>query len=383
MKQDNLRAAREKADKALEQNSRSPEVQMAAGFVYDRLGEDKKAGTHFEQAVKLGGKDNPDVLNNAGAFQCRKGDRKRGEELFLQAAQSPLYRTPEVAYVNAGNCARADGRPKEAEGYFRQALRQAKADDDPRKAAVMLYNEAVVEKATGRYEEALRLFVESLAQYRRLGDVAGEALCLNSLGSLHLDRAEHEAAGTHLRAGLAVCDRHGLAGPRVYVLSNLAEHALKTGDDEASLAHAQRAIEIAEAAGNRVIASAMKLVLARLALRRGDLPAARSRLAESLDLATAIGNPLLQVEAVSIFADLLEAQGEPGCARLVLAFAAGHPSASAALRDAIRARQGPARAAGGGKRAWPGLSLEELAHGIVAEAGTGHAALVARLEAGK
>ena len=122
MKQDNLRAAREKADKALEQNSRSPEVQMAAGFVYDRLGEDKKAGAHFEQAVKLGGKDNPDVLNNAGAFQCRKGDRKRGEELFLQAAQSPLYRTPEVAYVNAGNCARADGRPTDAERYFRQAL---------------------------------------------------------------------------------------------------------------------------------------------------------------------------------------------------------------------------------------------------------------------
>jgi predicted ATPase/DNA-binding SARP family transcriptional activator len=281
-----------------------------------------------------------------------------------------------------GTCCYRQGRYGEARRYFRQALRQATADNDPRKAAVMLYNEAVVEKATGRYAEALRLFVESLAQYRRLGDVAGEALCLNSLGSLHLDRAEHEEAGTHLRAGLAVCDRHGLAGPRVFVLSNLAEHSLKTGDDDAAMAHAERAIGIAEPAGNRVIASAMKLVLARLALRRRDLPAARARLAESLDLATAIGNPLLQVEAVSFLAELLEAQGEPDCARLVLDFAAGHPSASAALRDAIRTRQGPARAAGGGRRAWPGLSLGELAHGIVAEAGTGHAALVARLKAG-
>src|SRR5690606_1569014 len=122
MKQDNLRAAREKADKALEQNSRSPEVQMAAGFVYDRLGEDRKAGGHFEQAVKLVGKDNPDVLNNAAVFQCRKGNRARGVELFLQAAASPLYRTPEVAYANAGQCARADGRAEEAERYYRQAL---------------------------------------------------------------------------------------------------------------------------------------------------------------------------------------------------------------------------------------------------------------------
>ena len=122
MKQGNLAAARDKIDRALEQNPRTAQTQMVAGFVYDRLGEDRKAQSHFEQAVKLGGKDNPDVLNNAGAFQCRKGDRKRGEELFLQAAQSPLYRTPEVAYVNAGNCARADGRPKDAERYFRQAL---------------------------------------------------------------------------------------------------------------------------------------------------------------------------------------------------------------------------------------------------------------------
>lgn len=122
MKQGNLKAAREKADRALQQNSRSPEVQMAAGFIYDRLGEDRKAAGHFEQAVKLGGKDNPDVLNNAAVFQCRKGDRKRGVELFLQAAASPLYTTPEVAFTNAGLCAREDGRTEDAERYYRQAL---------------------------------------------------------------------------------------------------------------------------------------------------------------------------------------------------------------------------------------------------------------------
>jgi type IV pilus assembly protein PilF len=122
MKQGNLAAAREKIDRALEQNPRTADVQMIAGFVYDRLGEDRKAQSHFDQAVKLGGKDNPDVLNNAAVFNCRKGDKKRGEELFLEAAGSPLYRTPEVAYQNAGLCARSNGRPKEAEGYFRQAL---------------------------------------------------------------------------------------------------------------------------------------------------------------------------------------------------------------------------------------------------------------------
>jgi type IV pilus assembly protein PilF len=71
MKQGNLRAAREKIDRALEQNPRTADTQMVAGFIYDRLGEDKKAASHYEQAVKLAGKNNPDVLNNAAVFLCR------------------------------------------------------------------------------------------------------------------------------------------------------------------------------------------------------------------------------------------------------------------------------------------------------------------------
>jgi len=122
LKEGNLPAARDKIERALEQNPRTAATQMAAGFVYDRLGDDRKAQSHFEQAVKLGGKDNPLILNNAGAFLCRKGDRKRGEGYFLQAAASPLYPTPEVAYLNAGYCAQADGRPQDAERNFRQAL---------------------------------------------------------------------------------------------------------------------------------------------------------------------------------------------------------------------------------------------------------------------
>ena len=179
MKQDNLRAAREKADKALEQNSRSPEVQMAAGFVYDRLGEDKKAGGHFEQAVKLGGKGNPDVLNNAAVFQCRKGSKKRGEELFLQAAASPLYRMPEVAFTNAGHCARADGRPKDAERYFRQALARNPNMPDPLLSLADIQHEAgndmQARAFVQRYHEAAPATAQSVWLGYRIERGAGDS----------------------------------------------------------------------------------------------------------------------------------------------------------------------------------------------------------------
>ena len=121
MREGNLAAARDKIEKALTQNSRTPRTQMAAGIIHDRLNNRRKAQTHFEQAVKLG-KDDPDVLANAAVYFCRYGDYKRGEQYLLQAATSPLYRTPDVAYTNAGRCARANQRPQDAEQYFRRAL---------------------------------------------------------------------------------------------------------------------------------------------------------------------------------------------------------------------------------------------------------------------
>ena len=121
LKQNNLSAARDTIEKALKQHPRTAQTQMTAGLVYDQLGDEKKALSHFNEAAKLAS-DNPDVLNNVAVYLCRKGERKRGEQMFQKAAASPLYKTPAVAYTNAGRCARADGRPKDAEQYFRKAL---------------------------------------------------------------------------------------------------------------------------------------------------------------------------------------------------------------------------------------------------------------------
>jgi type IV pilus assembly protein PilF len=121
LREGNIAAARDKIEKALEQNPRTAKTQMTAGIVYDRLNDRRRATGHFDQAVKLG-KDDPDILNNTAAYFCRYGQYKRGEQYLVQAAQSALNRAPDVAYANAGRCARADNRPQDAEQYFRKAL---------------------------------------------------------------------------------------------------------------------------------------------------------------------------------------------------------------------------------------------------------------------
>ncbi len=82
MREGDLATARDKLEKALDQNPNTPTTQMAAGFLYDRLGEDRKADAAYERALKLS-KNDPNVMNNYAAFLCRKGDKKKGEAYFV------------------------------------------------------------------------------------------------------------------------------------------------------------------------------------------------------------------------------------------------------------------------------------------------------------
>jgi predicted ATPase len=283
--------------------------------------------------------------------------------------------------VLGSSCLRL-GRLEEARGFFRDALREAPATVDPNNAAAMLDNLALVEKSMGHYAQALRLSHQSLLRHRALDDTAGEALCLNNLGALTLDRGEHEAAREHLREGLALCEKHGLVATRALILANLTELAVKVGDADAAEFHAHRALELVHATGNRALASWLKVQTAVLALRRGDFGAARSDLAAGLEAAIALRRPASLFGALDTFADLLAAQGEREAGAQVLRFIATHPSSPPAHRDHARSRlrawpEG-ARADG---RPWPGISLDELAHRIVAEAPAGHAPLIAALRA--
>jgi len=121
LKREQLQVAREKVEKALLQHPRDVTVQLAAGLVYERLLEKKRAEQHFRQALRADAS-SPEAQNALGAFFCRNRQHARGEEMFLKAAQNPLYRTPEVAYTNAGVCARSAGKLERAEQYLRQAL---------------------------------------------------------------------------------------------------------------------------------------------------------------------------------------------------------------------------------------------------------------------
>lgn len=121
LKQNDVVAARDKIEKALQQNSHDAGVQSSAGLVYERLQEPDKADTHYSAALRLAPND-PDMQNNYAVFQCRRGKWDKGLKLFEQAARNPAYSNPEVSYANAGVCARGAGNLQRAEDLFRKSL---------------------------------------------------------------------------------------------------------------------------------------------------------------------------------------------------------------------------------------------------------------------
>jgi type IV pilus assembly protein PilF len=121
LRKGNLQQAKDKIDRSLEQNPRSAKAQSVAGMLYDRLGETSKADGHYQRAVSLE-PNNPDIKNNFAVYQCQKKRFDRGEKLALEAAANPLYKTPEIALLNAGNCARGAGELQRAEETYRRAL---------------------------------------------------------------------------------------------------------------------------------------------------------------------------------------------------------------------------------------------------------------------
>jgi type IV pilus assembly protein PilF len=121
MQENKLEMAKEKLDRAQSEAPHDPKVHSAEGLLYERLGDPKHADEEYRTALRYGPKD-PDIANNYAVFLCRQGRTDEGVKYFQEAAQNPFYRTPEVAYTNAGVCLRNAHRDEDAKQSLHRAL---------------------------------------------------------------------------------------------------------------------------------------------------------------------------------------------------------------------------------------------------------------------
>ncbi len=116
-----LALAQTKLQRALSEDSHNPDVHEALAMLDERLGEATQADKEYRRALDLSRR-SPAILNSYAVYLCSHGRATEGVEMFEEAAVNALYRTPWVAYTNAGVCLRTVHRDQEAMQRFTRAL---------------------------------------------------------------------------------------------------------------------------------------------------------------------------------------------------------------------------------------------------------------------
>ena len=123
LRQGKLKLARERLERAIEQDPKLPGPYTALALLYDRTGDTARAASYYRQALRVA-PDDANVQNVFAFFLCDRGEFEEGQVYFLRAARNPTNRSPEVAFGNAGVCALQKPDQIAAEQHFRSALKR-------------------------------------------------------------------------------------------------------------------------------------------------------------------------------------------------------------------------------------------------------------------
>jgi len=121
LRQGRLDLAVERLQRAIKQAPRLADAHSYLALAYDQLGMLDEAEMHYKRATQLE-PNNSGAANTYAVFLCRQNRWPDAEPFFKRATENPTYSTPEVAFANAGVCARRAGAIDKATEYFRSAL---------------------------------------------------------------------------------------------------------------------------------------------------------------------------------------------------------------------------------------------------------------------
>ncbi|HEY3180870.1 MAG TPA: type IV pilus biogenesis/stability protein PilW [Casimicrobiaceae bacterium] len=139
--------ALEVLDEAQKLDPNYPKTYNVFGLVYTMLGETPKAEASFQRGLSLAPND-PDLRANWGAFLCATGRPREAIPELETALRDPLYKSPEIALINAGKCSAALGENKKADEYFRRALGASPGN------SIAAYNLALLAYREARLDDA-------------------------------------------------------------------------------------------------------------------------------------------------------------------------------------------------------------------------------------
>lgn len=155
------------AERAIAEDRRSGSAHYMLGIIQHQLGRIPESDASFAEALRLTPA-SPTFRNAWGSVLCRQGRYDEGLREIAKAAEDPLYQTPEIAWMNAADCARRARRPAEVDRSLRAAITA-----NPRFAPALLAL-AQREADRGQYQQAREL----IGRYGQVAPATPGALLL-------------------------------------------------------------------------------------------------------------------------------------------------------------------------------------------------------------
>lgn len=152
MQQGNYDVAREKLERALEQDPDLADAHHYIAELYKNTRNPELAERHYRRALRIA-PDDPALQNNFAVFLCDAGRFAEADQRFMAAARTRGYQQAEEAWHNAAMCALRIPDYARAQSHLRAAL-----DIDPLMPAA-LFRMAEVSEATDQYLQA-RAFLQ-------------------------------------------------------------------------------------------------------------------------------------------------------------------------------------------------------------------------------
>jgi type IV pilus assembly protein PilF len=181
--------ALEELAEALKTDPTYPKLYSVYGLVYAELGDDPKAELNFRKGLELAPADS-EIRHNWGWYLCTHGRPRESIGEFEAALRNPLYRTPEIALINAGKCSVEAGDNAAADQYFRRAL--VLKPGNPQAA----YNLALLSYRGNKLEESRALMRFVMAQNPPPPEALYLGMCIERTLK---DRQAEESYVTQLR----------------------------------------------------------------------------------------------------------------------------------------------------------------------------------------
>jgi tetratricopeptide (TPR) repeat protein len=177
--------------------------------------------------------------------------------------------------MNLGTIAMHQGRFRDADRYFDDALQSYYDLHDPVRVAKVQCNRAELCRREDRPQEALPVLLAARDVFRAAAARYDHALVENDLGCIYLSMHAWDPALRAFKAAVDEFEQIGSLSGKAWVLSNIAELYVATEQWEKAEPSLDEAYRLATMCGRQIVAAAVDVDRGRMLVMRGDYAGAR------------------------------------------------------------------------------------------------------------